>query len=95
MTVDVRPCGSVEELRHGLNAISHYFGHRNELEDAERFGQWIELERMHLAREDGGVVGGAGAFTFRISVPGGETVPAAGVTVVGVLHLLPGKKAAH
>lgn len=29
-------------------------------------------------------VGSAGAFTFRLSVPGGATVPAAGVTAVGV-----------
>jgi predicted acetyltransferase len=85
MTVDVRACGSLEELRAGLDAINHYFGHRNEPEDAERFAQWIEVERMHVAPEGGRVVGGAGAFTFRLSVPGGGSVPAAGVTVVGVL----------
>ncbi|MER7463538.1 GNAT family N-acetyltransferase [Streptomyces sp. NPDC097981] len=34
---------------------------------------------------DGGTcVGSAGAFSFRLSVPGGELVPAAGVTMVGV-----------
>ncbi|HEU5362475.1 MAG TPA: GNAT family N-acetyltransferase [Gaiellaceae bacterium] len=85
MPLDVRPCASVEELRAGLDAINHYFGHRNEAEDVERFANWIDVERMHVARDDGRIVGGAGAFTFRVSVPGGETVPAAGVTVVGVL----------
>jgi predicted acetyltransferase len=85
MTVEVRPCGSVEDLRDGLNAINHYFGHRNETEDAERFAQWIDVERMHVARDGDRIVGGAGAFTYRMSVPGGELVPAAGVTVVGVL----------
>ena len=85
MPADVRACGSVEELRDGLNAISHYFGQRNETEDAEKFARWLDVERMHVARDGKQVVGGAGAFTFRISVPGGETVPAAGVTVVGVL----------
>jgi predicted acetyltransferase len=85
MSVDVRPAGSVEELREGLNAISHYFGHRNDAEDAERFARWIDVKRMHLARDGDRVVGGAGAFTYRMSVPGGATVPAAGVTVVGVL----------
>jgi predicted acetyltransferase len=85
MAVDVRPCGSVEELREGLNAINHYFGHRNEPEDAERFAQWIDVERMHVARDGERIVGGAGAFTFGMSVPGGGSVPAAGVTVVGVL----------
>jgi predicted acetyltransferase len=85
MTVDVRACSSVEELRQGLDAINHYFGHRNEPEDAERFAQWIDVERMLVARVGDRIVGGAGAFTVSMSVPGGETVPAAGVTVVGVL----------
>jgi len=85
MDIEVRPCSSVEELRDALNAISHYFGHENQIEDAERFSQWIEVERMHAAFEDDRVVGGAGAFAFRMSVPGGASIPAAGITVVGVL----------
>jgi predicted acetyltransferase len=40
---------------------------------------------MHAAFDDGAIVGGAGAFTFRMTVPGGAPVPTAGVTVVGVL----------
>ena len=40
---------------------------------------------MHAAFDGDRIVGGAGAFTFDMSVPGGESVPAAGVTVVGVL----------
>jgi predicted acetyltransferase len=74
----------VDELRDALNVISHYFGTENQLEDAERFAQWIDLERMHAAWDGGRIVGGAGAFSYLMSVPGGE-VPAAGVTVVGVL----------
>jgi predicted acetyltransferase len=38
---------------------------------------------MHGAFEDGKAVGGAGAFTFDFTVPGGS-LPCAGVTVVGV-----------
>jgi predicted acetyltransferase len=83
--VDVRPCSSHEELRDALNAISHYFGHENQLEDAERFAKWIEVERMHAAFDGDRIIGGAGAFTFRMSVPGGALIPAAGITVVGVL----------
>src|SRR5204863_3814261 len=45
---------------------------------------WVGAERMHAAFEDGEIVGGAGAFTFDFSVPGGS-LPCAGVTVVGVL----------
>src|SRR5215213_1777138 len=84
MTLDVRPCQTHEELAGALDAIGHYFGSQNTVEDAERFANWIEVERMHAAWEDGRIVGGAGAFTYDLSVPGGETVPSAGVTVVGV-----------
>ena len=38
---------------------------------------------MHAALEDGAIVGGAGAFPFELSVPGGS-LPCAGVTAVGV-----------
>jgi len=83
--IEVRASSSVEELRDALNAISHYFGHVNQLEDAERFAKWIEVERMHAAFDGDRIIGGAGAFTYRMSVPGGALVPAAGITVVGVL----------
>jgi predicted acetyltransferase len=85
MGFDVRPCSSVEELRDALNVISHYFGNQHQLEVAERFAKWIEVERMHAAFEGDRIVGGAGAFTYRMSVPGGALIPAAGITVVGVL----------
>jgi predicted acetyltransferase len=85
MDIEIRACSSVEELRDALNAISHYFGHENQLEDAERFARWIEVKRMHAAFEGGRIVGGAGAFTYRMSVPGGAAIPTAGITVVGVL----------
>src|SRR6476646_4370205 len=92
MDIDVKPCASTEDLRDALNVISHYFGHENTDEDAERFANWIEVDRMHAARADGKIVGGAGAFTYRMSVPGGGSVSAGGVTVVGVLptHRRPG-----
>lgn len=85
MTFDVRACASTAELRDALNAISHYFGRENQVEDAERFAECIDVERMHAARDGGEIVGGAGAFTYRMAVPGGTSMPAAGVTVVGVL----------
>jgi predicted acetyltransferase len=85
MDIEVRPCASVEELQAALNVITHYFGGETSLEDAERFAKWIDLERMHAAFEGDRTVGGAGAFSYEMSVPGGASVPAAGVTVVGVL----------
>jgi predicted acetyltransferase len=85
MDIEVRPCSSVEELRDALNVISHYFGHENQLEDAERFAKWIEVARMHAAFAGDRIIGGAGAFSFHMSVPGGAAIPTAGITVVGVL----------
>src|SRR5438067_511273 len=85
MEIEVRPCASHEELRDALNAIGHYFGGENTVEDAQRFAQWIDIDRMHAAFDDGRIVGGAGAFSYRVSVPGGGSVGMGGTTVVGVL----------
>jgi predicted acetyltransferase len=52
-------------------------------ERMQRFADLMTLERMHAAWSNGTVVGGAGAFDFNLSVPGGD-LPTAGVTVVGV-----------
>jgi len=51
-------------------------------ERLERFSKNLPIERMHAAWEGGKIVGGAGAFPFEMTVPGG-VVPTAGVTVVG------------
>jgi len=84
MAIEVRACSSREELAAALDAIGHYFGHENTVEDAARFAQWLDLERMQAAWEGDAIVGGAGSFTYRMATPGGD-VAAAGVTVVGVL----------
>jgi predicted acetyltransferase len=52
-------------------------------ERMQRFLDQITAERMHAAWENGSIVGGAGAFAFNLSVPGGD-LPTAGVSVVGV-----------
>ena len=85
MAIEVRPCASAEELRGAMSGIWHYFGGSATDEDAERFLHLMELERMHAAFDGERIVGGAGAFTYRMSVPGGGSIPAGGVTVVGVL----------
>lgn len=46
---------------------------------------WAEVDRLLAAEEDGRLVGAAGAYTFDMTVPGGGSVPVAGVTWVGVL----------
>jgi predicted acetyltransferase len=84
VSVEIAPCGSVEELADAL-VIGHYFGGGGpDVESAERFSRNLPVDRMHAVRVDGEVVGGGGAFPFRLTVPGG-TVPSGGVTVVGVL----------
>ena len=80
---DVRPCGDRDEFRRALYGIAQYFGGPPTDEQLDRFLRVLELERMHAAFEDGEIVGGAGAFSFDLSVPGGS-LPCAGVTVVGV-----------
>lgn len=85
MEIEIRPCRSVEELRDALNAIGHYFGFDNDTDSAARFSERHDVDRMHAAWEGDRIVGGAGAFTFRMSVPGGGSIPTAGVTVIGVL----------
>ncbi len=85
MDIEVRPCASVAELQAALDAIGHYFGQQNTPDDAARFAKWIEIGRVHAAFDGNLIVGAAGAFSFEMSVPGGASVPAAGVTVVGVL----------
>ena len=83
MEHDVRACTSLDEVLAALVPITHYFGSLPSKEEGDRWLRTMDVTRMHAAFEGDTVVGGAGAFTFELTVPGG-TVPAAGVTVVGV-----------
>ncbi len=83
MAFEVRATRDAAEFKDAFFGIGQYFG--GHLSD-ERLQRWIDqvtLGRMHAAFSDGAIVGGAGAFTFDMTVPGGD-VPTAGVTVVGV-----------
>jgi predicted acetyltransferase len=84
LTVEVRTCAP-DEVGRALDPIWHYFGRRAEAEDVERFGSILPAERVHAAFEDGAILGGAGAYLFETTVPGGARVPTAGVMAVGVL----------
>ncbi len=85
MAWDVRATKDLEEFKRAVGAIGHYFGGwPADDEAAQRFGANLPLERMHAAFDGDLIVGGAGAFPFELTVPGG-TVGCAGVTVVGVL----------
>src|SRR5947208_13687941 len=83
MAFEVRPCADKDEFRRAVDAFAQYFGPPLTEERVDRFSRVLDIDRMHAAFEDGTIVGGAGAFTFDFSVPGGS-LPCAGVTVVGV-----------
>jgi predicted acetyltransferase len=85
MTWEVRPTKDLDEFKRAVGAIGHYFGGwPADDEAAQRFSSNLPLERMHAAIDGERIVGGAGAFPFELTVPGG-TVRCGGVTVVGVL----------
>lgn len=73
-----------DEVLAGIAPVSHYFGSRPTEETGARFARVLRPERMHVAEEGSVIVGGASAFEFQLTVPG-AIVPAAGVTIVGVL----------
>jgi predicted acetyltransferase len=83
--MEVRAARSVAELRDVTNVIAVYFGTQFDLEEMERFARLIEVERAHAVWEGDRPVAGAGAYSLRMSVPGGGTIAAAGITIVGVL----------
>ena len=83
MAIEVRTC-KPGELGDALNPIWQYFGGNATEDQIERMGQILPVERTHVAADDGTVVGGAGAYLFDLTVPGGGQVPTAGVMAVGV-----------
>ena len=80
---EVRPSTTGDEYARAVFGIGQYFGPIPDGERVERFSRILPFERMHAAWSDGEIVGGAGAFPFELSVPGGA-LSCAGVTVVGV-----------
>jgi predicted acetyltransferase len=82
--ITVRPCTTADEHRRAI-VISHYVGGEPTAEDAARNLPIMAHERMHAAWDGDAIVGGAGAFPFDLTVPGGRRVPSAGITMVGVL----------
>jgi predicted acetyltransferase len=80
---DVRSTADQDEYGRAVGAIGQYFNPPPSEEMLELFSRTLPHERMHAAFEHGEIVGGAGAFPFELSVPGGS-LPCAGVTAVGV-----------
>ena len=85
MSLEVRPCSSAGDLHAAAGPIWRYFGRSAPRDEfIEQLGRVMPAERALVAWDGGRAVGGAGAFPFVLTVPGGR-VAAAGVTGVGVL----------
>lgn len=82
MDLELRACQD-GDLGAFFDTFGAAFGYDMEGEVREHLARLIGPDRMLCAVDDGEMVGVAGAFRFRLAVPGGE-LPAAGVTVVGV-----------
>src|SRR4051794_27057061 len=80
---EVRPCRDRDEMARAFYGIGQYFGRFPQDDMLDRWTQIIEMERMHAAFDGDEIIGGAGAYTYDFTVPGGS-LPCAGVTVVGV-----------
>ena len=85
MPIEVTACQTPDDLFAAVTPLMHYFGATPAPQDGPRFLPFIEPSRAFVAREDGRLVGGCGSYRLETTVPGGRTVPTAGLTVVGVM----------
>jgi predicted acetyltransferase len=77
---------AADEIDLFFRALSGAFGEAHpDPEEVAADRALLEVERTFAAFDDGAIVGCAGVFTQEMVVPGGATVPTAGVTLVGVL----------
>jgi predicted acetyltransferase len=83
MTVDLRNL-EPGQWEHWFDGIDRAFGGSFVAEHRAFWKSVNEPERSIAAWDGDAIVGSAGAFSFRLSVPGGALVPAAGVTAVSV-----------
>lgn len=65
-------------------AFATVFAFDTREEDLESFENWVELDRTMAVVEDGRFVATGGAVTFRMVVPGGGLIDAAGLTLISV-----------
>ncbi|MGH3029864.1 MAG: GNAT family N-acetyltransferase [Gaiellaceae bacterium] len=83
MRLEVR-AAAPDELLAAVRPIWLNGGSAPTEERAQTVLRSVEPGRMHAAFDGEEAVGGAGAFSFEATVPGGR-MAAAGVTVVGVM----------
>ncbi|MDQ3065867.1 MAG: GNAT family N-acetyltransferase [Actinomycetota bacterium] len=83
MTIEIRQPAD-DELRAAMAAAESAFGGEVEDEDWERERKILPAARALAAYDNGTPVGLAAAYSFDLTIPGGQ-LPCAGVTWVGVL----------
>ncbi|MFI6334538.1 GNAT family N-acetyltransferase [Streptomyces sp. NPDC050535] len=84
MTTDVRVLQQTEWNAWYDNLIRAFGGVPESSEERELYNALTEYDRFIGVWDSDQVVGTAGAFGFRVTVPGGASVPAAGITMVSV-----------
>lgn len=84
MTAEIRPVPA-DEMRRWFDAVMVSFGEDTNEEQWARDKKLLDPPRVLGAYDGDTVVGGGAAFTFRMTVPGGRQVGAAGVTMVGMM----------
>ncbi|HEX2235870.1 MAG TPA: GNAT family N-acetyltransferase [Actinomycetota bacterium] len=83
MSIQVR-VGKKDEWRRFFDTCENAFGEEPNDDMVERFKRILSPSDLLAAFDGDAMVGTAAAFRFTLSIPGGE-LPAAGVTLVGVL----------
>jgi predicted acetyltransferase len=83
MEIEIRLCTRAQ-LPDFMRTLEGAFGHDISGENIEEHLHVMDAERMHGAFDGDALVGTAGVYPFTFTIPGGR-VPAAGVTMVGVL----------
>jgi predicted acetyltransferase len=73
------------ELRAFLTAVSTAFSEEINEEELASNERIFEPDRVFVATDAERIVGGGGSFSFQMTVPGGASVGAAGVTAVGTM----------
>jgi len=84
MTIDLRVLAA-EQWDHFFDRLERAFGGpADPLEERDQWRKVTETERTLAAWDGDELIGTAGAFTFRMTVPGGASLGVAGVTMVSV-----------
>jgi predicted acetyltransferase len=82
--INIRPIGE-DEFETWSKTLALVFAFDQRPEDREVWARRVEMDRCIGAFDGKDMVGTSGALSYRMAVPGGDVVPAAGVTAVSVM----------